>query len=701
MRSRLKPRCEPNIPELTSQEKLDGLKSKILDGQFTTHIKASHVPIISPNEVFEALVKTNRQAANAIDGWTKDMLLQVIDIDREIAVYLGVLLHWALTHSITPFCRNVLVLSRGIAIPKPDGGIRPISVSSLILKLLGSICTTRDGKNPSSFQYAIGVKEGHKRIVHKLREKLRNNPSCAVLRFDIKNAFGTMPRKTLEAEVLKCDPSLQNYFRLVYGSPSPIALYNPETTNFITIGEGVKQGDATSSLLFCLGLDNAIHLLSSTLTSMGIQANIFAYMDDLTIIVDDPLMANRVIAAAIHAFSTIGLHINEDKSKIFTNTAGNYSIPQAPTNSVFTILGCNVNDHPDAISQFCDTQIAKHDKYFNLMRNTPLHPQIKFTMLRICGGPRIHYLCATTPPDDITSLTHHFDHCIKKMVEEIVDPSGNTFLPHRHIHDNLAFPCYTQHRTTLYAATKKMTLQDEPFAPRVSLITTSEPTMISEAQRDSQWLHYEAHNYLHPATFSMAIAIRLGVLPHYARSALLHTKCNCGTTYTDEQLTIDHILKCDQSTHTTHTVRHDTVKDSIIQVMRNYGITTTREPRCFVYEDGVRHRPDILFHTRPCGIATDLTLVAPERILSECEKQKNDIHAKVCAKHNTIFIPLAMHTLGTLGTKAEYLIQQLSKAVIPALQFTCARNLKHSIAIAAARGRADAIINAADRRVWQ
>jgi hypothetical protein len=37
-------------PELTSQEKLDGLKSKILDGQFTTHIKASHVPIISPNE---------------------------------------------------------------------------------------------------------------------------------------------------------------------------------------------------------------------------------------------------------------------------------------------------------------------------------------------------------------------------------------------------------------------------------------------------------------------------------------------------------------------------------------------------------------------------------------------------------------------------------------------------------------------------
>jgi hypothetical protein len=102
MRSRLKPRCEPNIPELTSQEKLDGLKSKILDGQFTTHIKASHVPIISPNEVFEALVKTNRQAANAIDGWTKDMLLQVIDIDREIAVYLGVLLHWALTTQSPP-----------------------------------------------------------------------------------------------------------------------------------------------------------------------------------------------------------------------------------------------------------------------------------------------------------------------------------------------------------------------------------------------------------------------------------------------------------------------------------------------------------------------------------------------------------------------------------------------------------------------
>ena len=61
--------------------------------------------------------------------------------------------------------------------------------------MLGLIAAERDGTKPSELQYAIGSKDGARRIIHKVRNfikhKLLHNPDGAVLRFDISNAYGT------------------------------------------------------------------------------------------------------------------------------------------------------------------------------------------------------------------------------------------------------------------------------------------------------------------------------------------------------------------------------------------------------------------------------------------------------------------------------------------------------------------------------
>ena len=138
------------------------MKTKILpaDAADGTPIPVRHVPAFTGGEVVSALRGSNRQAAKALDGWTRDLLLQAISADETIADDVAILLHRLLCTSISPLLQRVLTLSRGVAIPKEGGGIRPICVSSILLKTIGTMAALRDGRQPSALQYAVGV-NGH------------------------------------------------------------------------------------------------------------------------------------------------------------------------------------------------------------------------------------------------------------------------------------------------------------------------------------------------------------------------------------------------------------------------------------------------------------------------------------------------------------------------------------------------------------
>jgi hypothetical protein len=162
-----------------------------------------------------------------------------------------------------------------------------------------------------------------------------------------------------------------------------------------------------------------------------------------------------------------------------------------------------------------------------------------------------------------------------------------------------------------------------------------------------------------PSKFSTALSIRLGVIPSHL--SLRGTKCNCGVIYDTDADSIEHILTCDMSSHRTHTYRHNLVMEAITSTARWYGISVTTEPRCFTYEDKSNKRPDLLFHTQPQCIVTDISLVRTTADLAHEEKSKTEKHSAACNKSNCMFIPFLMYTKGTLGTKAETLIEATSK----------------------------------------
>ena len=170
------------------------------------------------------------------------------------------------------------------------------------------------------------------------------------------------------------------------------------------LGEGVKQGDATSSLFFCLGVDTPLGKISAYLQEHNIDAEVYMYMDDLTICVETD-HANGVAQATIDAFHSIGLMINEAKSKILTDAVGSFILPRCSHAEEFIVLGVNLAEGESAKRAFTERLLRRQQDYFALFKKVSLHPQAVTTLLRVCGHPRITYFCATVPPPDMVATT--------------------------------------------------------------------------------------------------------------------------------------------------------------------------------------------------------------------------------------------------------------------------------------------------------
>ena len=697
-----------DTPDIPHEAKVTQIEKKLLDGDFTSSITHERVPSFSPQEVEQALTSCNKQAANAIDGWTAQLLMQAAEVNNEIYTMIADTLHWILTTPMSDLMRDMLVMSRGVGIPKDDGvSVRPLCVSSIFVKLLGTLCSDRDQTKTSTMQYAIGPKDGAKRIIHKVRSYIatKGTTRAAVLRFDISNAYGTMGRKILEDILKHADASLRQYFRLIYGNKSTVAVFGPQGVTLLPLGEGVKQGDATSSLFFCLGVDTPLGKISAYLQEHNIDAEVYMYMDDLTICVETD-HANGVAQATIDAFHSIGLMINEAKSKILTDAVGSFILPRCSHAEEFIVLGVNLAEGESAKRAFTERLLRRQQDYFALFKKVSLHPQAVTTLLRVCGHPRITYFCATVPPPDMVDVAHYFDSKVKEMVELIIDPQGTTRIPEATLHDDLGFgaPCYRRNLEDMYHAYALASETNAISAVSVCVTTRNLSSSLTKAQADSQWLFYDHHNSMSEHQFRMALAIRLGVLP--AGFQLQGSKCNCGNYVYDEDAreTVDHILACDSSTPAGHTLRHNMVRDTIIHTARMYGITTTKEPTCFTYGDGHARRPDALFHTQPLGLATDVSMTSRypcDEHIQRIEKEKINHHTTPVEANGCLFRPFVMATRGTLGKRAEELIRTLAGALMPFERRYFVRQLHHAVSTAAARGRADAVSLAVRRhRAW-
>ena len=159
-----------------------------------------------------------------------------------LASFVQLVLEGRTTLSIRPFFRANLT-----ALHKKDGGIRPITLSCTLRRLVAKIATGKVKEELTSLlapqQLGFGIKGGAVAAVHA----------------DRMYAFNSLRRDRMLLAVQELAPALYPFVHSSYSSPSSLFWHD----SVLQSAEGVQQDDPLGRLLFCL----SIHDLCSQLMS--------------------------------------------------------------------------------------------------------------------------------------------------------------------------------------------------------------------------------------------------------------------------------------------------------------------------------------------------------------------------------------------------------------------------------------------------
>ena len=202
-----------------------------------------------------------------------------------------------------------------VALPKHNGGVRPIAVGE-ILRRLTATCLMEVVRDEARQQFApvqLGVTTpgGAEAAVHAARHwHDRNNGQSGkvLMKFDFKNAFNLVSRQAVLDSATSRFPALARWVTWCYKQHSELYFGN---THLLSAG-GVQQGDPLGPLLFAC----ALHPLALDLRQGPLDLAFF-YLDD-GVIAGDVAFVGAALAHILAKSAELGLHLNLDKSEVIS-----------------------------------------------------------------------------------------------------------------------------------------------------------------------------------------------------------------------------------------------------------------------------------------------------------------------------------------------------------------------------------------------
>lgn len=722
--------------QMTQDEKIEALKTKFpqeLKTPLQKSIPDFALASFSPLLTRKVLEKMAKKASNAIDGWSRSLILTAC-LDREdLFSQWGILLSQLLRSQFDPAVMECIRAARLVAVPKPDGGVRPIAVSHFFLKFAGA-CALRhsgNGSNLSSWQYAIGIKNGAQVVAHKLRAA--KNANKVITKFDCVNAYGNLSKALVERQLTnpskRLDEFIQSYFRAVYYEPSTMAVYGPSgRIDTIKMVEGSRQGDATSSFNYCLGQDLILEEINNALFELGIIFDMLAFMDDLSLVTDNAKDAAIAAKIVIATFAKYGLTISlkSAKSASFVPKDDAYwnspeiqqmfndlSFTVIDTTKQFVVMGGDLSDDPLA---FFNSQWCKQERYFAALKSIDVHPAITHVIMRFSGVPRLRYLCSIMPPSTYMQLLcKRFDSACFEVLNGRNFASGRIPADHPFIYEKsgIGLVKYSDIHNELYEESKHKALTNFRNSTHQHH-KGPEPNPHFSAPSDnvdasSNWIFYcNSVNDLTPSEYITALLLRMHILPIEVRYPI---QCSCGSLVACDSEFIDHCLLCDYFTRHGHKARHDEVTRCLLATLRQYSFSFTSEPSFYTYieensakgSDAVPvkvvkfKRPDATVWSR-IPVAFDTNVLFPNDVPGHAADKgaahKILMHRKAVQLKGHVFFPLAMEIYGILQTDCFSLINHLKHDLPPHRWYPFRRDCIHSISVALARGRGQAVLSA-------
>ena len=360
------------------------------------------------------------------------------------------------------------------ALPKKDGGIRPIAVGETWRRLVGKCLCKASQEHAATllFPLQIGVAQplGTEVGVHTARQWCQRNAgdrNKVFLKIDFENAFNTVDRVTFLQQCRLHFPSLAPWAEWCYTNPS-LLLFGNRT---VSSESGVQQGDPLGPLLFALALQPILAKIKGDHSGNGLEL-CFAYLDDCVLAGSSDAVA-AAFADIRTAAGNIGLKVSlgRDKSLLIpcasvSQASGSSAFPaelEVQDDGNFDFLGAPIGTAAHCRAHTAQ-RVSKACKLLQALGELP-DPSVALRLLRHCASfGKLVYSTRVVPHTCHATALREFDDATRDCIESFLcasfssedwslaslsTKSGGLGLRHASVHCAGAFLASSQSTETL------------------------------------------------------------------------------------------------------------------------------------------------------------------------------------------------------------------------------------------------------------
>ena len=347
---------------------------------------------------------------------------------------------------LPPALNDAINNSTITALNKKDGGIRPICVSDMFIRLIAKCTVILEqnfiAKSMAPLQVAVGTRGGAEIAIHGIRAHLDANRDHIAIAIDLKNAFGSIPRIEIARafDKLQLEPTLYTrwFFNHFGAPPSRVVLQGGAS---FTYNVGVPQGGPTSMQWFCLAIQNLLERSHRRLAPH--QGTVISYADD-TFLIGDPLNVLLAFQEFVDLAGRIGLRHRIEKCQMLGlhgilpaevhDLATDCGFSIEPKN-VIKILGTPVGD----LKEEMDASMSLVDRGLFDRLKTVDDFQCQLLLLRYCIATKYTHLARTMCPAQARDCLTEIDRLTLEIVANLVRVQGPDDLP-AHVIDQITLP---------------------------------------------------------------------------------------------------------------------------------------------------------------------------------------------------------------------------------------------------------------------